>query len=206
MKDALHDIREQYYKQKKGTVTVVNVPPMNFIRIEGSGDPNTEASFSDAVSLLYKFSYTIKFMMKKKIKQILYSVMPLEGLWWADDMNDFTVEKKNAWKWSMMIMQPGFITHEDYLRAAEQITETSKQRNPLLGMQKFGEFHEGPAAQILHCGRYEDEGPTVGTLHAFISDNGYSLCGKHHEIYFGDPRRQKPASMKTILRQPIRKK
>jgi hypothetical protein len=38
--------------------------------------------------------------------------MPLEGLWWADDMSAFARNDRSRWKWTMMIMQPPFDANE----------------------------------------------------------------------------------------------
>jgi hypothetical protein len=71
---------------------------------------------------------------------------------------------------------------------------------------RFENFREGLAAQIMHLGPYAEEHPTIEKIHSFIQANGYDFNGKHHEIYLSDPRKAAPEKMKTILRQPIKKK
>lgn len=184
-------------------VVIIDVPEMNFIMIDGKGDPNTGQEFKDAVEALYGLSYTLKFMLKKGELGIDYVVAPLEGLWWTDDMREFSMENKGIWKWALMILQPEFVTKDLFDRAFEQYL---KKKNLLaLPKAKFERFHEGISAQVMHIGPYSTEGPTVEKLHGFIKENGYSFQGKHHEIYLGDPRRSAPEKLKTVLRQPVKK-
>jgi hypothetical protein len=86
-------------------VTVVEVPSMPFLMIDGAGNPNTSQEYQQAVEGLYAVAYALKFLLKKE-QGIDYAVMPLEGLWWAPDMRDFSVEHKETWRWTMMIAQP----------------------------------------------------------------------------------------------------
>lgn len=184
-------------------VVIIDVPEMNFIMIDGKGDPNTGQEFKDAVEALYGLSYTLKFMLKKGELGIDYVVAPLEGLWWTDDMREFSMENKGIWKWTLMILQPEFVTKDLFDRAFEQYIK--KKNLPALPKVKFERFHEGLSAQVMHIGPYSTEGPTVEKIHGFIKENGYSFQGKHHEIYLGDPRRSAPEKLKTVLRQPVKK-
>lgn len=196
-------LKEYYAGVSAKEVTIVEVPPMNFLMIDGKGYPGTSQEYQDAMETLYPVSYTLKFMIKKKGKD--YVVMPLEGLWWADDMTVFTsefMEKKDEWIWTSMVMQPDFITEEMVELA---IDEVKRKKNPTsLPKLRFEQYDEGLAAQILYFGSYSDEGPTVEHLHEFIEEKGYERRGKHHEIYLSDPRRTKPEKLKTIIRQPIK--
>jgi hypothetical protein len=190
------------YSPSSKKVEIVDVPEMNFFMIDGQGDPNTSKDFQDAVEALFSLSYTLKFMIKKGELAIDYGVMPLEGLWWTDDMSKFSIEHKEDWKWSVMMMQPEFVTRELVDEATEQFKK--KKDLPALSKIRFETFFEGKAAQIMHIGPFSEEGPTVEKLHAFIKDNGYALHGKHHEIYLSDIRRAAPERWKTIIRQPIK--
>ena len=144
----------------------------------------------------------MKFMIKKGDHQIDYGVLPLEGLWWADKMAAFSVEKKCDWKWTAMIMQPEMVTDALIAEAREQVRH--KKKTDFVDEVRFEAFEEGRAAQILHIGPFEDEGPTIEKLHQFIDDSGYSRSGKHHEIYLSDIRRAAPAKWRTIIRQPFK--
>jgi hypothetical protein len=189
------------YNPSAKKVETVDVPMMSFLMIDGSGDPNTAQEYKDSVEALFAVSYALKFMVKKE-KGVDYGVLPLEGLWWTDDMTQFSVENKDMWKWTSMIMQPEYVTEDLVSKALEQVEK--KKNPPALPKIKFESFHEGLSAQIMHIGPYSAEGPTIERLHNFIKENGYELKGKHHEIYLSDPRRSAPERMKTVIRQPLR--
>ncbi len=198
--DLKRELRHLYGPSYRSPV-IVDVPEMNFLMVDGKGDPNTSQEYKDAIEALYAVSYALKFMVKSR-EGVDYIVMPLEGLWWTDDMTKFSVEDKDAWKWTSMIMQPGHVTEDLVPEAFEQV---EKKRNPpALSKMRFEGFHEGLSAQIMHIGPFSAEGPTIKRLHGFIKENGYELRGKHHEIYLSDPRRAKPEKMKTIVRQPMK--
>jgi len=190
------------YQPSAKKVQVVDVPPMNFLMIDGHGDPNTAQEYQDAVEALYGVAYKLKFMSKKEEGKD-YVVPPLEGLWWAEDMQTFTAQRdKSAWDWTMMVMQPDWITLAMVEEAVVQVDQAKGL--PALAKLRFETYHEGLAVQIMHLGSYDDEGPTIASMHAFALENGYALSGKHHEIYLSDPRRVAPEKLKTVLRQPIR--
>ena len=192
----------ELYRPSAKEVSLVDVPPMNFLMIDGQGDPNTSKDFQDAVEALYGLSYTLKFMLKKTAPEHDYTVMPLEGLWWTEGQEGFDVENKGAWQWTLMIMQPEHITGEHVMEAAAQLKE--KKDPHLLDRVRFERFDEGPTLQIMYIGPYAEEGPTIEKLHQYAREHGYSLAGKHHEIYLGDPRRTAPEKLKTIIRHPVK--
>jgi hypothetical protein len=197
---------KQLYNSPATKFSVVDVPTMNFIMIDGAGDPNTSQEYQDALEALYSISYTIKFMIKKE-KSIDYTVMPLEGLWWTDDMSCFSIDHKDNWKWTSMIMQPEYVTEELYKRALEQAAK--KKSLPSLARTRFQNFHEGLSVQIRYTGPFANEGPTIEKMHKYILENGYIFEGttrKHHEIYLSDFRKTAPEKLKTIIRQPVGKK
>ena len=191
------------YQPSTKEVAVVDVPQMNFLMIDGKGDPNTSQAFQDAVAALYSLAYALKFMIKKGVVGKDYSVMPLEGLWWVDDMAQFSVEKKDEWQWTLMIMQPELVTRELFEEAVEEVR---KKKNPVaLSNIRFESFLEGKAAQILYIGPFAEEGPIIEKIHTFITEKGCHRSGKHHEIYLSDMRKTAPEKLKTIIRQPMKK-
>jgi hypothetical protein len=199
------DLRKQLkhlYGASPKKPTIVDIPEMNFLMIDGQGDPNTSQEFQEAVEALYGLSYTLKFMIKGGPQAIDYPVMALEGLWWADDMRDFATGNKSSWKWTMMIMQPEWVTPDLVADASGELDR--RKSPPALPKVRFEAFHEGLSSQVMYIGPYSDEGPAIIALHEFALESGYELSGKHHEIYIGDPRRAKPEKLKTIIRQPIR--
>jgi hypothetical protein len=191
------------YQPSAKEFVVADVPPMQFLMLDGRGDPNTAQKYQDALEALYAVAYKTKFLSKKQVGKD-YVVPPLEGLWWAGDMEVFAVARdKSAWEWTMMIMQPDWVTRELYEAAVAQV---EKQKNPpALLKLRLETYHEGLSVQILHLGSYDDEGPTIARMHnEFMPANGYEPAGKHHEIYLSDPRRVAPDKLKTVLRQPVR--
>lgn len=194
------DLKE-FYNPSDKNCAFVDMPEMKFLMIDGCGDPNTSQEFQDAVEALYAVSYALKFMVKKGSLKLDYGVMPLEGLWWADDMRVFQGDDKSNWKFTLMIMQPDIISNEMF---TEAVATVRHKRNPVaLDKIRLENFNEGKTAQIMHIGPFSEEGPTIEKLHGFIADNKFQLTGKHHEIYLSDIRRAAPEKWKTILRQPI---
>ena len=194
---------QNLYNPSSKKVVVVDVPAFNFLMVDGMGDPNTSQDYKDAVEALFGVAYALKFVVKKGKPAVDYGVLPLEGLWWANDMNSFVEGNKDAWKWTAMIMQPSLVTEEMFRTAVDQVKK--KKNPPALSKLRFETFLEGLSAQILHLGPYSAEKSTVEKLHGFIRENGYVETGKHHEIYLSDPRKSAPEKMKTIVRQPMKK-
>ena len=196
------------YTPSSKVVSVVTVPRMKFLSIDGRGDPNGP-EFSTAVGALYSLSYTIKFWAKKHptpIGFVDFGVAPLEGLWWVEGTdlgpNNFMADREN-WRWTAMIMQPDFVTEDLF---DQVLIETStKKPNPLLGNARLCDFQEGLSIQIMHVGPYYSEPATIAKMIAFSNEHGYESNGRHHEIYFGDPRRTAPEKLKTLLRHPVKK-
>lgn len=189
------------YSPSAKDVMIVDIPEMNFLMVDGAGDPNTAQAFKEAVEALYGVSFTLKFMIKKE-QAIDYTVMPLEGFWWTDDMTQFSMENRDIWKWTVMIMQPEYVRADLLERAMEAVGK--KKNPPALSKIRFESFHEGLSAQIMHIGPYAAEEPTIEKLHRAIREKGHVLTGKHHEIYLSDPRKAAPEKMKTVIRQPVK--
>lgn len=188
-----------YYKAGK-KLALVDVPAMNFLMIDGKGDPGDDTSFGTAVSALFALAYSLKFAIKRGPLALDYGVMPLEALWWADDMSVFDAGNKAAWKWTAMIMQPPVVTESLVNNLKPEVAK--KKQLPSLDQVRFESFREGRAVQILHVGPFSEEGPIIKRMHNHINEQGWQLAGKHHEIYLSDIRRAAPEKWKTILRQP----
>jgi hypothetical protein len=180
---------------------LVDVPELAFLMVDGHGDPNTATEYTQAVEALYTVSYSLKFAIKRARDGLDYGVMPLEGLWWVADMSKFTSSKKSDWDWTAMIMQPDQVT-QDLLEDA-LANATAKKSLPAAAKLRLERFCEGPAAQVMHIGPYDAEGPTIKRLHELIAESGRTRRGKHHEIYLSDPRRSAPEKLRTIIRQPV---
>ena len=190
-----------YYTASAAKPSIIDVPPMNALMVDGMGDPNGPA-FQEAVGSLYSVAYTLKFSFKKD-KAVDYPVMALEGLWCADDPADFLRDKRENWKWTLFIALPDIVTKKDVGEAIAAVKK--KAKFPRFPEVRFEKFAEGRAAQVMHVGPYAAEGPTIKRLHRFVEEQGYKLRGKHHEIYLGDPRRSAPEKLRTIIRHPVEK-
>jgi hypothetical protein len=204
------------YKPPKGQFSVVEVPKMNYLMIDGQGDPNTALAYQQAIEALYATAYKLKFMSKNELDKD-YVVPPLEGLWGSEEMQGklaaaqnetdwltiFAASDRDEWEWTMMIMQPAWITAEMAAHIRRQV-EKAKDL-PALEKLRFDSLDEGLSVQALHVGPYADEGPILAEMHLdFIPNNGYVEGGKHHEIYLSDPRKTSPEKLKTVLRQPVK--
>ncbi|MGD8489294.1 MAG: GyrI-like domain-containing protein [Anaerolineae bacterium] len=191
------------YRPSAKEFAVVEVPPMQYLMIDGHGDPNTALAYAEALEALYAVAYKIKFLSKKELGKD-YVVPPLEGLWWAEDMASFTTARdKSAWSWTMMIMQPSWISAGQFESAVQQVE--AKKSLLALPQLRLEMYDEGLSVQILHIGSYDDEGPVLEEMHhQFIPEQGLEMAGKHHEIYLSDARRTPPEKLKTVLRQPVR--
>ena len=179
----------------------VDVPEMLFLMADGHGDPNTTQEYRDVIEALYAVAYKMKFISKKALEQD-YTVPPLEGLWWAEDMATFHTHEKSKWDWTMMIMTPNWITEAIFDDAVDQVRLAKNP--PELNRIRLERYHEGLSVQIMHIGSYDDEGPVLAKMHSeYIPESGLIENGKHHEIYLSDPRRVAPKKLKTVLRQPV---
>lgn len=209
---AVFDYKKEYKdlylpKNKPG---IIDVPEMRFIMVDGKGDPNTSASYKEAVEVLYGLSYAIK-MSKMGSTQPLgyfdYVVPPLEGLWWFENnfFDGSVIGRKDEFCWVTMIRQPEFVTPEVFETAKASL---SKKKPGLdTSIARLEDFTEGLCAQVMHLGSYDDEPPTVAALEEFIESQGYrtvmSGLRQHHEIYLSDPRKTAPEKLKTVIRHPI---
>jgi len=180
---------------------LLQVPPIDFLMIDGHGDPNASASFKEAVQALYAVAYALKFRFKKLADGVDLAVMPLEGLWWIPDARVWDFDDKSDWDWTLMLAQPEIVTWE---LVTESIA-TMRKRRALAALDgvRFERFEEGQAAQLLHRGPFTAERPTLERLSEFIRQEGFMPSGKHHEIYLSDPQRTKPERLRTIIRQPV---
>lgn len=190
------------YRAQRDKFRIVDVPDMQYLMVDGHGDPNTSPEYTEAITALYPVAYKLKFISKRELDRD-YVVPPLEGLWWAEDMAAFTVSRdKSQWDWTMMLMVPDWLDHAAFLRAIEQAG--AKDPPASLADVRLETLSEGRCVQTLHLGSFDDEGPILKRLHAeFIPANELDLRGKHHEVYFSDPRKVTPDKLRTLLRQPV---
>jgi hypothetical protein len=189
------------YRAKHGRPQLVRVPDLQYLMVDGHGDPNGPA-FPQATAALFPLAYRLKFASKRTLGRD-HVVMPLEGLWWAEDMAAFTGARDKArWDWTLMIMVPDWITPDLFGAAVEQLA--AKDRPERLDDVRLEQLSEGLCVQALHVGSYDDETELLRRMHhEFLPSHGLAMVGKHHEIYLSDARRVEPARLRTILRQPV---
>lgn len=214
------DYKKEYkdlYMPKQKPV-LIDVPVMNFIMVDGEGDPNTSPQYQEAMEILYGLSFTIK-MSKMSGQQpagyFEYVVPPLEGLWWfaGDKFDNTKPVEKAKFQWTSMIRQPEFVDEGVF----DWAVETLKKKKPHLDLAKarWETFREGLCVQMMHIGPYDTEPATIAQMEQFVTDSGYlnaisdilpgGQIRRHHEIYLGDPRKTAPEKMKTVIRHPVKK-
>jgi hypothetical protein len=200
--DLKKDLKALYASGASATTPMlIDVPRLNYLMIDGEGDPNTSQQYQDSLGALYSVAYTMKSDRKHRSVEPDFTVMPLEGLWWMKDESDFDGEAKDDWAWTAMIVQPDFIAPAE----VERTVGLAAEKKPSAALEQicFEALEEGLSAQVLHIGPYADEAPTIERLHLFITEEGHRPRGRHHEIYLSDPRRTAPEKIKTIIRQPV---
>lgn len=205
------DFKKEYkelYAPKKGA-GIIEVPPVTYVAVRGSGDPNEEGgAYQQAIAVLYAISYTIK-MSKKGSRQIEgytdFVVPPLEGFWWQDAAEGIDYAHKEAFNWIAVIRLPDFVTREVFGWAVE---EAAAKKKIDCSIAEYLRVREGLCVQCLHVGSYDDEPATVEAMDAFAREQGYEIDlseeRRHHEVYLSDARKVAADKLKTIVRHPIK--
>lgn len=190
------------YRARQNEFRIVDVPEMQYLMIDGHGDPNTSPAFGAAIETLYPVAYKLKFSSKRDLGRD-YVVPPLEGLWWADDMDSFTVARdKSRWDWTLMLMVPDWIGEAMFSAALDEVRDRAAPAR--LDDVRLESLVEGLCVQTLHVGSFDDEAPVLARMHdEVIPGRGLRMTGKHHEIYLSDFRKVAPEKRRTILRQPV---
>lgn len=198
------DLKRRYaalYKPSAKVPMVVDVPPLRFLMLDGHG-PYGAASprFTESVQALYTLAYQVKFAAKRL--DLVYPVMPLEGLYWqigADMGTAPSSPEETAWR--LMILLPGEVDGD--IVDATREKAIAKKGLPRLADVRVQTFSEGTCVQVMHLGPYADEPATVERLLSFATEKGLKPTGPHHEIYLSDPGRTAPEKMKTVLRYGV---
>lgn len=194
-------LMKPYWQPPVGEFVIIEVPRLNFLMVDGRGDPNSAPEYRAAVQWLYSMSYGLKFSSKATGRD--YGVGPLEGLWWAEDMASFGSGAKDKWLWTAMIMQPDWI---DQAAVDAALPKAQAKLGEQPASLRLEAFEEGLCVQTMHIGPYSAEAPTIARLHSeFLPANGLVESGHHHEIYISDPGRTAPEKLKTVIRQPVRR-
>lgn len=203
------DFKKDISYKAKTEPSIVTVPKMLYVMVDGNGMPENSgvenAEFQEAMQILFGIVYTIKFWDKKypaPPNYAKFTMAPLSGLWWMKNGKGFDMAKPDEWQWTVMLRVPDFITNEYFNEVIN--TCVTQKKSEVYKKARLQYLDEGKCVQILHIGPYNTEAPNIEKMHNFAKENGYKLTGKHHELYFGDPRRSAPEKLKTILRQPIK--
>jgi len=204
------DFKKEYKDlySPKTTPSLIDVPRMVFIMVDGKGNPNTSEEYKSAVEMLYGLSYAIK-MSKKGGTQpkgyFDYVVPPLEGLWWLGDGSEVWYADKDKYCWTSMIRQPEFVDATVFKAARAELAKKKPTLNT--SRARLETYAEGLCIQMMHIGSYDDEPKTIAAITQYMMDYGYisdiSDKRRHHEIYLSDPRKIAPEKLRTIIRHPI---
>ena len=201
---------EKELYQPKTTPSIVDVPEMIFLAVDGKGDPNTSEAYKTALEILYGLSYSIKMSkMSGSVPEryFEYVVPPLEGLWWSSDGEMVNYSSKDNFFWTSMIRQPEFVTPEVFETA--KIALVKKKPNLNLSKARLAKLTEGLCVHVMHIGSYYDEPATIAAMERYAIENGYAIdindTRRHHEIYLSDPRKVALEKLKTVIRHPVRK-
>lgn len=207
------DYKKEYkeFYMPKNKPTIVDVPKMNYIAVRGKGNPNDDdGDYKKTIGLLYGIAFTIKMSYKGSYKidgYFEYVVPPLEGFWWQDGINGIDYNRKEDLNFISLIRLPDFVTLKDFNWAVQ---EASKKKGIDFSKVEFLSYDEGKCVQCMHIGSYDDEPTTIKLMYKYMEENGYELdisdYRYHHEIYLSDPRRVDSSRLKTVIRQPIKKK
>lgn len=205
--DYKKEYKEFYLPPKKPTL--VDIPEMNFIAVNGMGDPNDpNGDYKAALELLYGIAFTIK-MSYKGTHQIegyfSYVVPPLEGLWQQNGSTSIDYTQKENFIWTSMIRLPEFVTKDEFDWA---VCEAAQKKKTDFSKVYFFTYQEGLCVQCMHVGSYDTEPETIAMMDDFMQKNGYvtdfSDTRRHHEIYLSDPRRTNEKRLRTVIRHPVK--
>ncbi len=121
-----------------------------------------------------------------------------------DSGKQYTEVPREEWRWKLLIRQPDFVTEEIVEKAGEEIMK--KKKLEMVNEVKFEKMRERKHVQILHIGPYSTEPESLENMYELMKEKGLVYNGFHHEIYLSDPRKVPEEKLKTILRQPVKKK
>ncbi len=206
------DFKKEYkeFYQPKTEPEIVTLPPVNYVAVRGSGDPNEAGgAYQQAISILYAIAYTLKMSYRggRKIEGFFeYVVPPLEGFWRQDGAKAIDYANKSAFRWTSVIRLPDFVTEEDLMWAKQ---EAAKKKKLDCSSAEFLTAAEGLCVQIMHIGPYDEEPASVARMDLYLLENGFQNditdARMHHEIYLSNPDRTPPEKRKTVIRHPVKK-
>ncbi len=199
------DLKEELahlYAPDADAITLVEVPELSFILIDGSGEPGQSKDFRSAIKTLRYVSFALIFNLRERRPDLSYAVMPLETLFAGTPAGALSIGEPDGWQWRSMVAMPDVVTIEFVKETLIEVEQAKKAKD--VDKVRFERVAEGHAVQLLHEGPFTDEGHSIRRLHDYIAQHGLTVSGAHHEIYLTDPERVLPHRRRTILRQPVR--
>nr|WP_321298461.1 GyrI-like domain-containing protein [uncultured Sphaerochaeta sp.] len=188
--DVKKELKQLYHLPKEPTL--VEVPSLSYLIIDGEGDPSDQA-YTEAVELLFSMSYTLKMAFRKHSWYKPFTVAPLECIWDAVE-----VENRETWLWSAMIAQPGWVTEEIVSQVREQVAFKKGLSTSLV---RFSPIEEGLCVTMLHVGSYQDEDASFARMEQYCAEHQLKRSStSHREIYLSNPKKTEPDQLKTVLR------
>ncbi|WP_203638387.1 GyrI-like domain-containing protein [Levilactobacillus wangkuiensis] len=208
MKHEWRKAEKDWYLSKQPTL--LTLPALNFITIEGQGDPN-QPDFGEHVAALYPVAYQLRMALKRGElgEPYEYTVYPLEGVWTTTDGSRGADLNKAALKYKIMLRQPDRLTATDFDQALA--TVQAKKTNPYFDQLTWETYAEGQVLQTIHQGPFDDEPATFAQLQTVVTEQNLQVIPTmgdywHREIYLTDARRTAPERAKTLLRYRVQPK
>ncbi len=180
---------------------IVQLPRRRCLAIDGGGSPGDER-FQQAIAALYGTAYALKLARKKAGKHD-FKIGPLEGHWAADVPLETTGRPPaSTWRWRLRIGIPADVTHDELERIKRELV--TKKGGKLTGSPTVAHlFVEAIPAErvgrVLHVGPYADEPASFARIGDVLADAGLNPAPTHIEVYLNDPRRARPAALRTVL-------
>ncbi len=188
---------------------LVAIAPVSFLSVTGTGDPSGPV-FAARVQALYTVAYAVKFHYKAQ--NLDFTVPKLEALWEFDlerypdcSLSEApTLIPRPEWIFHLLIRLPELVT-SDAIAACREAAYR-KKGNPAILETGIRTLDEGLSVQLLHTGPFANEPASLQLLQEFMASEGLIHNGLHHEIYLTDFNKTPPEKLRTILREPVRKK
>ncbi len=197
--EKFHDRLRELYMPPQHQFSVVDVPEIRYVVIEGQSDPENRDNVN-AAKWLFSIAHIVKPLVKEKMGKNFVEP-PLEYLFWADNDRDFIEGNKSNWKWRAMSVMIDWISREQFAQAVSKVEDKLGPPPESLNLLNL---YEGKCVQIMHVGDYKEIFAVCNTLYnQYLPENNLKPNGYYHEIYLNDPSRTAPHKRKVVIRQPV---
>lgn len=191
-----------YYKAST-TPEIRDLDTYNYLTLAGAGAP-TNQSFQDAIRSLYAVAHGIKFLCKGQDNDFV--VPKMECYWFIagglEAQHKFTETPMDQWLWKIQMRMPDVVERDHFDQALRNAV--INKGYPALAALQYELINEGKCVQAMHVGSWEEEGPTIAKVMAFVANEGLQVTGYHKEIYISEPAKVEESRKKTILRYQVR--